>query len=379
MAHTSSLAVALVRPAIPLAAPAAATPATSGRVAFVEPAESFLRFAIRNFLLTLATCGVYYFWARVEARKRLMGALSIDGTPLTYTGSGREGFTTFMVAALVAAPAVIWSIGHIPMALAGGGDGGTGLPIPSSFRAQRLFFSIPLMFFIGSAVYRRRTHILRRTWLAGRRFNLTGDAWSYALRHVTTAFTVPPTLGWLGPWRMNRLGARLVREMTFDGQPFHYTGSARGLYRHFTTLWVGGLGLYLATLLAAGAVIGHELMLAAETKSLGPLLALHVAWRGLPIIVTGLLAFAVLARAYRAEYLNHHVSHVVCGQTRLSLRVPALHYAATSLGGSAMKLLTFGALTPVADAQMLRLIARHLDIAGPPLVPAVAPAPVHRV
>ena len=365
MLDTSASAAAIGPHALARATVAATT---SGRVAFVEPAESFLRLALRNLLLTLATGGIYYFWGRVEARKRLMGALRVDGVPLAYSGNGREGFVTFVVAMLVAAPAVIWSIGHIPRVLTGGGAGGTGLPLPESFQAQRLFFSIPLMFFIGSAVYRRRTHILRRTWLAGRRFNLTGDAWAYALRHVTTAFTVPPTLGWLGPWRMERLGARLVREMTFDGQPFQYTGSARPLYRHFTTLWLGGLGLYLATLLAAGATVGQELIAAVEAKSFAPLLDMHVLWRGLPIVLTGMLAFAVLARAYRAEYLNHHVSHVVCGSTRLSLRVPALSYAATSLGGTAMTLLSLGVLAPVADAQILRLITRHLDIAGPPLV-----------
>ena len=223
------------------------------------------------------------------------------------------------------------------------------------------------MFLFGSIVYRRRTHLLRRLLLDGARFDQTGNAWAYAVRHVLTAFAVPATLGWAGPWRMQRLSTRLVREMTFDGRPFSYSGSARALYRPFVTLWLGGVGLYLATLLALGTTIGADIMHAAEIGSLGPLLSVRVGASGVPILATGLLSFAVLARAYRAEVLNNHVSHIAWGATRFKLSVPPVDYAMVSLAGSALRVLTLGVLSPVADAQMWRLMARHLDIEGPPL------------
>ena len=84
MLDTSASAAAIGPHALARATVAATT---SGRVAFVQPAESFLRLALRNLLLTLATGGIYYFWGRVEARKRLMSALRVDGvhSPIAAT------------------------------------------------------------------------------------------------------------------------------------------------------------------------------------------------------------------------------------------------------------------------------------------------------
>lgn len=87
------------------AAVAPATPETDGAptITWVEPGEGFLHLSLRNLALTIATGGAYHFWGRAEARQRIYAAVHIDGKPLAYTGTGREGFIGFLIALAVVA------------------------------------------------------------------------------------------------------------------------------------------------------------------------------------------------------------------------------------------------------------------------------------
>ena len=103
-----------------------------------------------------------------------------------------------------------------------GGSGGASeaRAALSSFRIQRLAITLPLIFLLGSVVYRKRKQILRRTWWRGQHFDLDGQPYAYALQHFWTAFLVPLTLGWAGPWRASKLERRKINEMHIGGQRF---------------------------------------------------------------------------------------------------------------------------------------------------------------
>ncbi|MFM2422097.1 MAG: hypothetical protein RL291_627, partial [Pseudomonadota bacterium] len=214
---------------------AAATEAEAGAVTpprtpvrWIEPEEPVSNFALRNFGLTLATFGGYIFWAHVENQKRLVGAIEVGGRRLSYHGRGIEGCISFLIAASLTVVAVV---SFLTFATVQNID--VGSLAFSSFRWQRLWITLPLLFLIGSVTYRKRNRILKRVKLDGTAFKLTGEAWSYAWLHFWTSFLVPLSAGLLAPWRAMRLERRKTNEMVHGALGFRYGGNGRAVYKGF--------------------------------------------------------------------------------------------------------------------------------------------------
>ncbi len=326
-------------------------------VTFVEPAESFLSLSIRNFGLTLATLGFYSFWAKAEARKQLHRALRIGGAPLDYTGTGREAFKAFLLGTLTTVmfvSAFVWFF-----VKTGGGTGQLRQSL-GEFRYQRLFITLPLLFLLGSVVYRKRKEILRRTWWRGQHFDLDGQPWAYALQHFWTAFLVPLTLGWAGPWRANRLERRKIGDMCLGAQRFRAVGGVAPLYRAFAALWFGGGTIYVATMVLVGLTIGPEVLAALEGQTLTPLLQPETLKTGLGVLAFGLTPVFGFLLYYRAAWIEHQISSLVFDGQRLDVKLPKMQFAGLMLWNSFVKFISFGAFTPVADAALMRFVVARI-------------------
>lgn len=330
-------------------------------VTWVEPSESFWLLAVKNFGLSLATLGIYHFWGRVEARRKVMNAIHINGRPLDYTGTGREAFVSFIIGAVVAGAVVTVMLGLLSQAV----QGGAGIEGVRQTRWQRLTISLPMLFLLGSVVYRKRQHILRRTWLSGKRFDLSGWAWGYAWQHFWSAFLVPLTLGWAAPWRASRLERRKIEEMHYDGRHFTAETDLRPLYSSFALLWFGGGVIYVATLLVLSRYIGPEIVAAVQGLTLQPLADIEVLRQGACVIAGGMVPLAILMLLYRKAWTEHLVSSVSFGGEQLHLKLPRLAYLWICVTNIAMTVLTLGALAPVAEARLVRFILGHLDATGP--------------
>lgn len=354
-----SLSVARAVPAsLAEASDATNTPHSPPFIAFVEPHESFLALSIRNFGLTLATLGFYSFWARAEARQHLHRSIRIGGRPLDYTGTGNEAFGSFVLGMMVA---VIVLIAFLTIfTQSSSAAGGEGLAVFAGMRWQRLTISLPLLFLLGSVVYRRRKHTLRRTWIGGQNFDLEGRPWSYALQHFWTAFLVPATLGWAAPWRSSQLEQRKIREMRFGDVRFTSVPNVGPLYRAFAILWFGGGTAYVATMILLGLSIGPEVLASIEMRSLHPLLQSGSAGTALFILGVGLSPVILLLTYYRAAWIEHQVSSLAVGDMRLNLKLPKFRFALLMLWGAALKILSLGAFSPVADAQLVRFLIGHV-------------------
>jgi len=327
-------------------------------VAFVEPRESFLSLSIRNFGLTLATLGFYSFWARAEARQHLHRSIRVGGKPLDYTGTGHEAFIAFLLGASVAAAVVVGFLAIFTQASAAAGA--EGLAVFAGMRWQRLTISLPLLFLLGSVVYRRRKHTLRRTWIGDQNFDLAGRPWSYALQHFWTAFLIPATLGWAAPWRASKLERRKISEMRFGDVRFTPVPDVRPLYRAFAVLWFGGGTAYVATMILLGLAIGPELLASIEMRSFDPLTQSGSAGTALFILGVGLSPVVFLLLYYRAAWLEHQVSSLAVDNMRLSLALPRFRFAGLMLWGAIVKIVSLGAFAPVADAQIVRFVIRHV-------------------
>ena len=337
--------------------------ASSG-ITWIEPDESFLQLTLRHIALILATCGLYLFWARAEARRKLHRCIHVGGRPLDYTGTGHEAFISFVIAALTAIVMMQAFFFFVKPALLAGGDASGGGFIGNTFRWQRLSISLPLVFLLGSVAYRKRQHILRRTWWAGQRFDLSGQAWGYAWTHFWTAFLVPLTLGWAAPWRAHALEKRKTQETRHGTRMLGAVHSVKSLYATFAVFWFGGITIYLATVFTLGLTIGHEIIAATDTLSLTPLLGPGVATKGVMIAMAGVLPLALLATAYQGAWLEHQVSGIVFQDARLKLRLPKLAFVGFCIENAVLKVGTLGLLAPVADARMARFLIAHLSVEG---------------
>ena len=325
-------------------------------IAFVEPAESFLSLSIHSFGLTVATLGFYSFWARAEARRQLHRAIRIHGQPLDYTGTGREGFISFLLGTLTT---VVMVSAFVFLFLRAGGGIGEARDALAEFRFRRLLITLPLLFLLGSVVYRKRKHILRRTWWRGQHFDLDGQPWAYALQHFWTAFLVPLTLGWAAPWRASRLERRKIHEMHHGVQRFQATGSLAPLYRAFAALWFGGGAIYVTTMVLIGLTIGPQVLGVLETGNFQPLFEPQTFRTGLWVLVVGLLPVLAFLQFYRAAWIEHQISSLVFDGVKLQLTLPKGRFAALMLWNGFAKIVSFGAFQPVADAALVRfLIAR---------------------
>ena len=326
-------------------------------ITFVEPEESFLSLSIRNFGLTLATLGFYSFWARAEARRQLHRSIHIGGQQLDYTGTGREAFVAFLLGTLTT---VIFMSCFVFFFLKSGASAGEARAAISNFRIQRLFITLPLLFLLGSVVYRKRKQILRRTWWRGQHFDLDGQPWAYAIQHFWSAFLVPLTLGWAGPWRASWLERRKINEMHLGAKRFQAVHDLRPLYRAFAALWFGGGVIYVATMVLVGFTIGPQVLQALGQQTLLPLLEPATLSTGLTVLAVGLSPVVGFLLYYRAAWLEHQISSLVFDGVRLRLDLPKVRFAGMMLWHGFVKIISFGAFQPVADAALARFIISRI-------------------
>ncbi len=328
-------------------------------VTWAHPDENLWLLSLKNFGLTLATFGVYHFWGRAEARRQTVNAVHVNGTPVDYTGTGKEAFISFVMGAMIATGIVSAFLYLLNTSGSGGGLAGV-----REIRWQRLTISLPLMFLLGSVVYRKRQHILRRTWIGGQRFDLSGHAWSYAWQHFWTAFLVPLTFGLAAPWRASRLEARKIAGMHHGDFTFRSETNLWPLYRSFAWLWAGGGFIYITMLIVLARHIGPELLEAAYTVSLLPLLPWPVAKQGLGIAAVGLVPLALLILTYRKTWLEHQISSIAFNAGRLRLQMPLGAYLWLSVSNTLMTIGSLGAFAPVAEARYLHFVVEHLTVDG---------------
>jgi uncharacterized membrane protein YjgN (DUF898 family) len=334
----------------------------SGDITWVEPADNLWLLALKNFGLALATFGVYHFWGRVEMKRRMVNAVHIAGRRLDFTGSGREAFLSFALGTIIATCLV----GAFVVLFVHGGAADNGVTVEGirQFRWQRLIISLPLLFLLGSITYRKRHHILRRTWIGSDRFALNGHAWGYAWRHFWTAFLVPLTLGWAGPWRAGMLEARKINEMEHGRLRFTAVGDMSGLYKSFAIVWFGGGLLYVAMLLVLARHIGPEILAAANGLTLAPLKSWTVAMTGGKIIALALLPLTLIALLWRKSWIEYQVSSIGFDGGRLHLHLPTRAYLKLAFGGIALSVVSLGCFRPIAQTRMLRFIVQHIRVEG---------------
>lgn len=355
----------------PSTALVAAAPAPAqDRIRIDADDRALILFGLRKILLTWVTLGIYHFWGRAEAKRRIYAAISIEGHRPTWTGTGARTFRNFLIALLVSSPGLWLLFGYIPQGLSG-----FELRLPSGFFLRRIYIGMPLIFLLGSAVYRRRSHLFRNTWILEHNLRMTGGAWSYAWTHFWTSLVVPLSLGWAVPWRTDKLARRIASEQSYAGHVFSYGQNSTGndskksdwhaLIKPFAWIWAASILVYAGMMLALALVAGPHLIQFVQTRSLAPLIASGTGSWALAIVVVAIALFYLIAKVWMALTLRHQAHCTRLGAARFILDLPVAGYVWMTASNLLLRVVSLGVLTPWCEVRHWRFLMRHLEILGP--------------
>ena len=177
---------------------------------------------LKAVLLSLVTLGLYNFWGRTQIRRAVWAAVSVDGEPFEYTGTGTELLFGFLkaIAILIVLGAVLSGIGFVL----------AGMAFPG-WQLALLAFSLILAVLAVAALYFATRYRLSRTQWRGIRFGLDGEAARFVLGTIGYSLLALATLGIGLPLLRTWQARTIVNNARYGTVPFRM--EARGA----TLIW----------------------------------------------------------------------------------------------------------------------------------------------
>ena len=271
---------------------------------------------VRNLLLTVATLGIYRFWAKTRVRRFLWRHVKLLGEPLEYLGTGTELLVGFLIVLVVLAP--LTSAFSLLPAL---------LPDSIPYRGlvvQALYYAM-LWFLFQVAVYRARRYRLTRTAWRGVRFGLDGSSLMYAVIWFVYGLVTLATFGLAYPWLRVATTRYFAGHARFGSTDFSFDGRASLLFRPWLVVLTPALAAVFLFIAINGDVF--ELIGLAWSdyrgkpggSSLGELSrsVLEVDYRPIWLLLPSL----ILLTWYRVSEARYLLSAVRVGEVRLDSRL----------------------------------------------------------
>ncbi len=223
----------------------------TGQVSYHGNTPQLRGLAIVTTLLTLATFGVYRFWARTRLRRYFWSAVAVDGHSFEYTGKGIEKLIGFLIA--VAVLAIYLGVFQVLLSFAGLSLFDPVDPKAGQMRGILLTYATflavaPLIFY---ARYRARRYLLSRTKWKGIRFGADQAAWGYAARAIGHWMLTLVTLGILLPRQTFYLEKYKTDRSWFGDAKFTQEGRWQSLYAAMKHIFIS-----LAIMIAGGIIVG---------------------------------------------------------------------------------------------------------------------------
>ncbi|MEP6652381.1 MAG: DUF898 family protein [Myxococcales bacterium] len=185
-----------------------------------------------NLLLTVVTVGIYGPWARTNRRKFIWQRMYIEGTPLNYTGTGKE----ILIGCLKLGAAYLGLFVLPPLIV--------GYFSKGASRGLQFMGGLALFLLVPLAIYWSRRYLLSHTRWRDIRFGLAGDAGAFAKQFLIGFGLTVVTFGFYGPIFANRIYRTLTRNTRYGNQSFSYDGDDGEAFR----IGLRGILLSLVTL-----------------------------------------------------------------------------------------------------------------------------------
>lgn len=319
-------------------------------ISWSEPDGGLWLGAGRDAAFYFATLGLHQFWARVAQRRRVWSSIRLDGRPLAYTGSVGDLLRPALVAlgllAAMAAGVAVMAYFAIPRPRVA----------PSPWR---LAVSIPLVFMVGIRLWRAKAYLLASSRWCGLTGRLIGSPLPFAATHLAGALMLPLTLGWVLPWRQRAMLRRLVGAIEIGGRRVELATAPPILWRRFWLPWLGAIAVYLGALLALALTMGPKITAAVAERVVPDFTARD--WAIIAgLALSSVLTLAALSAWHRIGGLRAALSNARLGGVPLRLHVSDGAFVAFAVGNTLIKLASFGALAPLAEARLIRFFAQSL-------------------
>ena len=206
------------------------------RLDFKGEGSAFFGISIVNALLTIVTLGLYYPWAKAKSRRYIYSQTYLQGSPFSFTGTGREMFKGFIIAIGIYA-------GLIGLNKVLSNYGGTGGVI---LGAIVLLLGLGLLF--PFAIHSSMRYRLSRTEWRGIRMGYRGTLGGLYDVMIKGFLLTIVTLGIYASWFVVSLNKYLYKNIHFGSSTFAFHGEGA---RYFGTRLVGNflsvitLGIYV--------------------------------------------------------------------------------------------------------------------------------------
>ena len=339
-----------------------------GGVEFRGRATKIIGLVIKNLLLNILTLGFYRFWARTRVRKYIWNELHILGSPLEYTGTGKELFLGFlMIIFVIFLPygilnAVLQSMGFLQ---------DPAISLWFTLATYAFFF-----YLIGVATYRAQRYRLTRTRWRSIRAGLTGSSWRYGLWFFGLNL-LKGFFGLITPYQNLKLWQMEKQNTHIGNRFFVFDKDNKGkealisLYKAYIVPGLVGLCVLFIPLIYFYYVFGLDIIFRSltdeERQALidAELVAHSTLLSAWPFYVpVALIALVVASSWYKLRETRLLVSLTTYEDLSLSFNASLWSFFRLYLGNLLIFFLTLGLGTPFLQVRNARFVATHTDIEG---------------
>ncbi len=193
------------------------------RFAFLGNAGALFEIAVVNLFLTLVTCGIYVFWAKVRVRRYLFGQTEFAGDPFCYHGTGlalMHGYLKATLAFGIPYVCLTWGPKFLVMD-------------PWIQVATMSLGFILIIIVIPVAIVTARRYRLTCTSWRGIRCSFAGPTWAYVKLYTTSLILTVITLGAYAPFFDARSQAFLTSHSYIGNQSFSFDGRGWDMTKDF--------------------------------------------------------------------------------------------------------------------------------------------------
>ncbi|WP_255646953.1 DUF898 family protein [Inquilinus sp. Marseille-Q2685] len=168
---------------------------------------------LKTMLLSVVTLGIYNFWGRTQIRRAIWGAVSVDGEPFEYTGTGKELFFGFLkaIALLIGLALALLVIGYVL---------GRLLQFRAVLSVAVVAFYLVVSVLAVAAVYLATRYRLSRTLWRSIRFGLDGTAGRFVMGTIGYSLLTLVTLGICLPLLRTWQTRTIVNNARYGTVPF---------------------------------------------------------------------------------------------------------------------------------------------------------------
>ncbi len=253
--------------------------------------KDFAKIALPNQMLTILTLGIYRFWATARERRYLWAHSRFVDERLEWSGTGRELFIGFLLAAAVIL-LPLFGLNLLIQSLTLRGEEAL-----AGWLTFVLFLGV--YYFTGLARFRGLRYRLSRTHWRGIRGGSDDQGLGYGVSYTWKSFVGYLPLGLLVPWSMTSLWNERIGKMSFGPHRFEAHAASGNLFARFLLFYLLPIVLVVGLTVAAFAGYGIDQARGGEAIPdlgiTGMLILAFFVW----FFVLGLVAAAFYAKYYR--------------------------------------------------------------------------------